>query len=104
MPKISFINTAGDAVEVEASADLTLMEVAVDNNVQGIVAECGGACACATCHAYVDEAWVSRLPAISDMEDAMLDSAMDRRPNSRLTCQIEVTDELDGMVVTVADN
>jgi 2Fe-2S ferredoxin len=104
MPKISFINAAGDAVEVEASADLTLMEVAVDNNVQGIVAECGGACACATCHAYVDEAWVSRLPAISDMEDAMLDSAMDRRPNSRLTCQIEVTDELDGMVVTVADN
>jgi 2Fe-2S ferredoxin len=104
MPKISFINTAGDAVEVEASADLTLMEVAVDNNVQGIVAECGGACACATCHAYVDEAWVSRLPAISDMEDAMLDSAMDRRPNSRLTCQIEITDELDGMVVTVADN
>ena len=104
MPKISFLNAAGDAVEVEASSDLTLMEVAVDNNVQGIVAECGGACACATCHAYIDEAWVSRLPAISDMEDAMLDSAMDRRPNSRLTCQIEVTEELDGMVVTVADN
>ena len=80
------------------------MEVAVDNNIAGMVAECGGACACATCHAYVDAAWLEKLPAMDDMEDAMLDSALERRPNSRLSCQIEITDDLDGLVLTVADN
>jgi 2Fe-2S ferredoxin len=80
------------------------MEAAIDNNVSGIVAECGGACACATCHAYIDESWLGKLPAMDDMEDAMLDSALDRRSNSRLSCQIELTDELDGLVVTVGDN
>jgi 2Fe-2S ferredoxin len=104
MPKISFVDAAGSAVEVAAKAGLTVMEVAVDNNITGMVAECGGACACATCHTYVDEAWLGRLPAMDDMEDAMLDSALDRRPNSRLSCQIEITDDLDGLAVTVADN
>jgi 2Fe-2S ferredoxin len=104
MPKISFVDAAGSAVEVEAKAGLTVMEVAVDNNIAGMVAECGGACACATCHTYVDEAWLGRLPAMDDMEDAMLDSALDRRPNSRLSCQIEFTDDLDGLALTVADN
>jgi 2Fe-2S ferredoxin len=80
------------------------MEAAVDNGIDGILAECGGACACATCHAYIDEAWLARLPEMDDMEDAMLDSALERRKNSRLSCQIEITDELDGLVVTVADN
>jgi 2Fe-2S ferredoxin len=104
MPKISFVDAAGSAVEVAAKAGLTVMEVAVDNNITGMVAECGGACACATCHTYVDEAWLGRLPVMDDMEDAMLDSALDRRPNSRLSCQIEITDDLDGLAVTVADN
>jgi 2Fe-2S ferredoxin len=104
MPKISFVDAAGSAVEVEAKAGLTVMEVAVDNNIAGMVAECGGACACATCHTYVGEAWLGRLPAMDDMEDAMLDSALDRRPNSRLSCQIEFTDDLDGLALTVADN
>ena len=104
MPKISFINTSGNVAEVDAKAGLTLMEVAVDNNIAGIVAECGGACACATCHAYIDEAWLGKLPAMDDMEDAMLDSALDRRPNSRLSCQIEISDDLDGLALTVADN
>jgi 2Fe-2S ferredoxin len=90
--------------QVDAKAGLTLMEVAVDNNIAGIVAECGGACACATCHAYIDEAWLDKLPAMDDMEDAMLDSALDRRPNSRLSCQIEIIDDLDGLTLTVADN
>jgi 2Fe-2S ferredoxin len=80
------------------------MEVAVDNDIAGMVAECGGACACATCHTYIDAAWLSRMPPLQDMEDAMLDSALDRRENSRLSCQIEVSDALDGLVVTVADN
>jgi 2Fe-2S ferredoxin len=80
------------------------MEAAIDNGVAGIVAECGGACACATCHAYVADAWLPRLRPVEEMEDAMLDSAEDRRPNSRLTCQIEVTEELDGLEVFVARN
>ena len=104
MPKITFIGSDESVADVDAKVGHTLMEVAVDNNIKGMVAECGGACACATCHAYVDEAWLNRLPAMDDMEDAMLDSAMERRPNSRLSCQIEVTAELDGLVVTVADN
>ena len=70
----------------------------------GLKAECDGCCACATCHSYVDEAWLDKLPAMDDMEDSMLDAAMDRKPTSRLTCQIEVNDALDGLVVHVADN
>jgi 2Fe-2S ferredoxin len=104
MPRITLIGSDGSATEVEATAGHTLMEVAVDNGIAGMVAECGGACACATCHAYIDDAWLARLPAMEDMEDAMLDAAMDRRPNSRLSCQIEISDALDGMVVTIADN
>jgi 2Fe-2S ferredoxin len=104
MPKITFIGSDGAAVEVDATNGHSLMEVAVDNGITGMVAECGGACACATCHAYIDTAWLDNLPAMADMEDAMLDSTLDRRPNSRLSCQIEVSDSLDGLVVTVADN
>ena len=80
------------------------MEVAVDNNIAGMVAECGGACACATCHTYIAEDWLEKLPPVDDMEDAMLDSALERRPNSRLSCQIEISDDLDGLTLTVADN
>jgi 2Fe-2S ferredoxin len=104
MPKITFIGSDGTAVEVDATNGHSLMEVAVDNGITGMVAECGGACACATCHAYIDTAWLDNLSAMADMEDAMLDSTLDRRPNSRLSCQIEVSDSLDGLVVTVADN
>ncbi len=80
------------------------MEAALDNAVAGIIAECGGACACATCHAYVADDWLGRLKPMEDMEDAMLDTAADRRPNSRLLCQIEVTPDLDGLEVVVAPN
>lgn len=80
------------------------MEGAVNNDLDGLPAECGGACACATCHAYIDPQWLSKLPALDDMEDSMLDAAFDRRDNSRLTCQIEVTNELDGLVVHIAEN
>jgi 2Fe-2S ferredoxin len=104
MPTIKITDVAGESREVEAKAGLSLMEVAVDNNVSGMVAECGGACACATCHIYVDEAWLQKLPAMDDMEDAMLDSALERRSNSRLSCQIEISAELDGLALTVADN
>jgi 2Fe-2S ferredoxin len=104
MPQITFIGRDGRSITVAAKAGHSLMEVAVDNDINGMVAECGGACACATCHTYIDAAWLNRIPPMQDMEDAMLDSALDRRPNSRLSCQIEVSDALDGLVVTVADN
>ena len=104
MPVLKITDAAGETHTVTADSGLTVMEVAVDNNLAGMVAECGGACACATCHAYVGEAWVSRLPPMEPMEDAMLDSALDRRPNSRLSCQLEVSDDLDGLEITIADN
>jgi 2Fe-2S ferredoxin len=104
MPKVVFQDVEGRRRELEVEAGTTLMEAAVDNDVAGIVAECGGACACATCHAYVADAWVGRLPPLSDMEDAMLDSAAERRPTSRLTCQVEMTDALDGIELEVARN
>lgn len=104
MPKVIFNTRSGERRVVEAARGTTVMEAAIDNDVAGIVAECGGACACATCHSYVADAWLPKLKPMEDMEDAMLDSARDRRPNSRLTCQIEITDLLDGIEITVADN
>ena len=104
MPKVTFVTPEGATKIVEAPAGDTLMEAAFDNGIDGVVAECGGACACATCHVYVDEQWLPRMPAMDDMEDAMLDAALDRRPSSRLSCQIELVDDFDGLVVTVADN
>ncbi len=104
MPKVTFVDSEGVHHEVDVEVGNTIMEAAIDNDVPGIVAECGGACACATCHAYVDEEWIARLPEMDDMEDAMLDSALDRKTNSRLTCQISMVDELDGIEVVVAFN
>ena len=104
MPTIVFIMPDGIRKEVEVEKGYSVMEGAINNNIEGIVAECGGACACATCHSYVDEAWLDKLPPMDDMEDSMLDAAFERKDNSRLTCQIEVSDELDGLVIHVADN
>ena len=104
MPRVIYHDLDGKRHEVIVNTGSTVMEGAIDNGVAGIVAECGGACACATCHAYIADAWLPRLRPIDDMEDAMLDSARERRPNSRLTCQIEVTSELDGLEVFVANN
>ena len=104
MPRITYFDADGGRRDLEIDIGSTVMEAAVDNNVPGIVAECGGACACATCHAYIDDAWLDRLPPMSEMEDAMLDSALERRPNSRLSCQLEITAELDGLIVHVANN
>ncbi len=104
MTSITLRGADGSETTVDAKPGYSVMEVAVDYDVAGMVAECGGACACATCHVYVDEAWADKLPAMDDMEDAMLDAAMDRRPNSRLACQLEIKPEFDGLIVTVADN
>ncbi|MCL4790508.1 MAG: 2Fe-2S iron-sulfur cluster binding domain-containing protein [Gammaproteobacteria bacterium] len=104
MPRVIFHDTNGRRVEVQAPVGNTAMEAAVDNGVSGVVAECGGACACATCHGYVAEEWLPRLKPMEEMEDAMLDAAEGRRATSRLLCQIEINPELDGLEITVADN
>jgi 2Fe-2S ferredoxin len=99
MPKITFIDVAGTSRSVDAPVGWTVMEAAVKNNVPGIEAECGGACACATCHVYVEEPWMEKVGEPQPMEADMLDFASDLRSNSRLSCQIKVKDELDGLVV-----
>ena len=104
MPTIHYITKDGEKHSVEVQNGYSVMEAAINNNIEGIVAECGGACACATCHSYIDDAWLDKMPPMDDMEDSMLDAAFERKDNSRLTCQIEVTDALDGLVVHVAEN
>ncbi len=103
MAKITFIQPDGQTQTVEAEAGLTVMEAAKLNNVPGIEAECGGACACATCHVYVDAKWLDKTGSPSPMEEDMLDFGYDVRPNSRLSCQIKVTPELDGLIVTTPE-
>jgi len=100
MPKITFISFDGKSQTVDAPTGSTVMESAVRNLVDGIEAECGGACACATCHVYVDEAWIAAVGKPEPMEEDMLDFASNVQPNSRLSCQIKVTAALDGLVVT----
>ena len=104
MPRVIFHDVDGRRIEADVSAGSTVMEGALDNGVAGILAECGGAGACATCHGYIAEAWLPRLKPLEDMEDAMLDSALERRPTSRLMCQIELSAELDGLEVFIARN
>src|SRR5262245_23024034 len=99
MPKITYIDHQGTSRTVEGEIGSTVMETAIKNGVPGIEAECGGACACATCHVHVDEAWRATVGEPSPMEEDMLDFGYDVRENSRLSCQIKVTAELDGLVV-----
>ena len=99
MPKITYIEHDGKKHTVDAPVGTTVMENAIKNGVPGIVAECGGACSCATCHVHVDEAWKDKVGPPSPMEEDMLDFAFDVKPTSRLSCQIKVTEELDGLVV-----
>ena len=103
MPKITYIEHNGTEHVVDAKAGQTVMEGAVKNKVPGIDADCGGACACATCHVFVDPAWTDRTGAVSPMEESMLDFAEGVEPNSRLSCQIKVTDALDGLVVRMPE-
>lgn len=104
MPKITYVDVDGTRYDCEVASGLSLMEGAINNGVPGILAICGGSCACSTCHAYIDDAWAERVGGPNDIEDATLDLANDRRPTSRLTCQVQVDDTLDGLVVHVAKN
>jgi 2Fe-2S ferredoxin len=101
VPRIIFIQPDGAEQPVDVAVGWSVMEGAVKNLVPGIDADCGGACACATCHVYVDPGWLAALPRKSEMEEAMLDFAQVVAPNSRLSCQLRVTSEMDGLVVRV---
>ena len=103
MPKLTVVAFDGTRFELDAEAGSTVMENAVKNSVPGIEAECGGACACATCHVYVDEAWREKTGEPSPMEEDMLDFAYEPQDNSRLTCQLKVTGDLDGLVVRMPE-
>ena len=100
MPKITYVDHAGTARTIDGEVGSTVMDTAIRNNVPGIEAECGGACSCATCHVYVDEDWTEVVGPSEPMEQDMLDFASDVRSNSRLSCQIRIKPELDGLKVT----
>lgn len=105
MPKVIYRQPDGSENSVDAPEGWSLMEAAIQNDVPGIVAECGGGCACATCHIYVDEADLARLPPVSAMEGDMLEcTAAERRTGSRLSCQIKMTAALDGLTVEIPDS
>jgi len=103
MAKIKYIEFNGEEHLVDVQNGLTVMEGAIKNKVPGIDADCGGACACATCHVYVKKEWLSKLPSKEDTEEDMLDFAFDVKENSRLSCQLTVTDELDGLIVDLPE-
>jgi 2Fe-2S ferredoxin len=96
---IKFVNHDGVVREADATSGSSLMQVGLDNSIDEIVAECGGAVSCATCHCYVDDAWMPKLPPADPIETAMLDCVLEQKENSRLSCQIIVSDDLDGLTV-----
>ena len=104
MPKVTYVDSTGGRHNVEVQTGFTLMEGAYNLPIPGMVAECGGAAACGTCHAYIDVEWLPRLRPVEDLEDMMLYMVDDRRKNSRLCCQIHITEDLDGIEVQIADN
>jgi 2Fe-2S ferredoxin len=99
MPKVTFKNTDGSLKTLDGRVGQSIMELATSNGVTGIEADCGGACACATCHVIVDESWHARLQEPAVMEKDMLDFVVEPTPTSRLSCQLKITDEMDGLVV-----
>ena len=103
MGKVTFVEFDGTVRELDIKVGQSLMELAIGNQVNGIDADCGGQCSCATCHVYVDDAWLNKLPAMTEMEDSMLDMNTERQANSRLTCQIPAEESLDGLVVQVPE-
>lgn len=101
MPQVTFIDARGGENVVAIAVGDTVMQGARDHGIDGILADCGGACSCATCHVHVDPAWRVRLAPMADDEESMLEMAIDPDENSRLSCQIVVTDDLDGLIVTL---
>ena len=103
MPKITYIEHGGKTHTIEVANGLSVMEGAVQNNIPGIDADCGGSMACATCHVYVKEEWFNKLPKKEDGEEDMLDMAFEPKKNSRLSCQLMVTDQIEGLVVNLPE-
>ena len=103
MAKITYIEHNGKSHTVNVANGLSVMEGAVQNNIQGILADCGGGMACATCHVYVKDEWFNKIPPKKEGEDDMLDQAFEPKKNSRLSCQIEVSDDLDGLIVNLPE-
>ena len=103
MPKITYKDNQGNSKTLEVENGLSVMEGAIQNNVPGIDADCGGSMACATCHVYVKEEWFNKLPKKEDGEEDMLDMAFEPKKNSRLSCQLMVTEQLDGLVVNLPE-
>ena len=103
MPKIKYFDQKGNSKTIDVENGLTVMEGAVQNNIPGIDADCGGSMACATCHVYVEDSWLNKIPKAEDAENDMIDMAYNPKKNSRLSCQIIVSDELDGLVVTTPE-
>ena len=103
MPKLTVVNRAGEETTVDAASGLTVMEAIRDNGFDELLALCGGCCSCATCHVHVDPAFADKLPAMSEDENDVLDSSDHRNETSRLSCQLPLTDALDGLRVTIAE-
>lgn len=103
MPKLTIVNRAGTETSVDVGSGLTVMEAIRDNGFDELLALCGGCCSCATCHIHVDADWLGRLPAMSEDENDLLESSDHRDESSRLSCQIQLTDALDGLKVTIAE-
>lgn len=103
MAKITYVEASGNEQVLDIESGLSVMQGAINNSVRGIIAECGGSCSCATCHVYVDAAWLDKVGEKSPMEEALLEEVFEARPNSRLSCQIKVSDDLNGLVVRVPE-
>lgn len=99
MATVTFIDFGGTVRVVDASVGMSLADTALHHRIPGIEADCGGHCACGTCHVYVDESWIDKLAPIEELERNMVELALDVRPNSRLACQLKITEALDGLVV-----
>ena len=103
MSKITYKDSKGNSKTIEVENGLTVMEGAIQNDIPGIDADCGGSMACATCHVYVEEKWLSKLPKVEEAEVDMIDMAFEPKKNSRLSCQLIISDELDGLIVTTPE-
>ena len=100
MPKITYKDNSGNSQTIEVENGLSVMEGAIQNNIPGIDADCGGSMACATCHVYVEEKWLNKIQKAEEAEEDMIDMAFEPKKNSRLSCQLIISEELDGLTVT----
>jgi 2Fe-2S ferredoxin len=104
MPLVKYVNFDGTTNEIDVPVGDSVMQGAVDNMLDGIIAECGGSCSCATCHCYVDQDWLDKIPPASEMEKDMLECVLEPQDNSRLSCQIKISDDMDGLIIRLPES